>query len=152
MNLPDRERLIREAAELLAAKYGVPIALIDARLGHVTVPSDVFTRDLAPFETIVKYLRETLALRPAEIARLTGRDPRAIGVTYRRACVKVPGPLPRGISKDAFPVGMLKDRSLSVLEHLVVYLRRSESLAEIGRSIKRDPRTIGTIARRAARK
>ena len=48
------------------------------------------------------------------------------------------------------PVSIFKDRSLSILESLVYYLKNSGmSLKEISVLIKRDQRTIWTVLHRA---
>jgi len=153
--LPSPDRLLAQAARVLADRYGTSPREIASRLlaaGRAKVPIEAFSETLAPFETIVAYLRDAHGLRPTDIARMTGRDPRAIGVTYRRASRKLAAPM-RAIpdSVYGFPVELLRDTRLSVLEHVVTHLRDQYglSLAQIARLLQRDPRTIGTVVRRA---
>jgi DNA-directed RNA polymerase specialized sigma24 family protein len=152
----DREALRREAATYLAARHGLSEAearRILNREGEVAVPVTVFVQELTPLEALVKHLRENEGLRLVRIAELTGRDQRAISVTYRRARTKFPGVLPAPASALSFPVALLLDRRLSPAEHLTNYLREAGlSYSEIARRTRRDDRTIWTLAARARRK
>lgn len=154
-HLPTPERLLHEAARALARKYRatpeeIARHILDA--ARVRVPVTAFGDALAPYETIVAYLRDVRGVSLADIARLTGRDPRAVGVTYRRA-KKALGThmVETATTHYSIPADILRDPRLSVLEHVVTHLHSTYRLplAEIARMLHRDPRTIGTVARRA---
>jgi len=154
-HLPTPERLLEEATRMLARKYHADPAQIARDIlsaGRVRVPVTAFNDALAPLETIVAYLRDVRGLSLAEIARVTGRDPRAIGVTYKRATKALGKPF-ADVAHTVYsvPADVLCDHRLSVLEHVVMHLRTTYRLplAEIARLLHRDPRTIGTIVRRA---
>jgi len=152
----DREGLRREAARYLAARHGLSEAearRILRREGELAVPVTIFVQKLTPLEALVKHLRENEGMRLVTIAELTGRDQRAIGVTYRRARTKFPDELPAPASALSFPVALLQDRRLSPAEHLTNYLRETGlPYSEIARRTRRDDRTIWTLAARARRK
>lgn len=119
------------------------------------IPISVFeNEELSALEAIVKYLKEHNGMRLSEIARATGRDPRAIGVTYKFASKKLKVNLRITKSRYFFPVRILRDRKLSVLENIVEYIRKRYALNyhEIALLLKRDERTIWTVHSRAGQK
>ena len=151
LNRLDRDELIHELLHGLTERYGISEAELDRFLAkEPRVPVSIFNPHLSPLEAIVKYLRENEGRRLVEIAKLTGRDQRAIGVTYRRAKNKHPGRLAAPQTRITFPVRLLQDRACSPAEQLVRYLRQQElSFAEIARILNRDDRTIWTVHKRA---
>jgi hypothetical protein len=128
------------------ARYGMEFAL-----SHDEVPLTIFGEDLSPLESIVRCLLER-GLRIVDIARLTGRDQRAIGVTARRARQR--GGIVLAPSAYVFPVTALQDRRLSPFEHVVSHLRQAYNLRyhEIALLLGKDDRTVWTVNRRADRK
>jgi len=128
-------------------------ATLEQARAEARVPLGIFLPELGAFETIVKFLREGYGLPHAEIARIVGRSHSTVRVAYRRALEKVPRQL--GVSdiqdaQESFPAGIIADRSLSVLEHLVTHLlSRGMRLADIARILHRDQRTIWTVKQRA---
>ena len=147
--ISEREALIRDIRKLIQNQGIDPEELVT----DVTVPISIFTRKLGCLESIVKYLHEHNELSFASIAKLTGRNGRAISASYRAAKKKVLGPLPVDHHATRIPVKILADRSLSVLEHIVLYLQQQGfTLADIARALKRDDRTVWTVQKRAEKK
>lgn len=145
----------KELLDRLSQQYCVSRADLERALREeIAVPVSVFSTSLTPMEAIVKFLHEEQSLRFSEIGLLTGRDQRAIGVTYHRARIKMAERLHLGGSLYSVPVSVLRDEVLSPFEHVAVYLSIAHRLRarEIARLMGRDERTVGTILRRAAGK
>lgn len=121
----------------------------------VLLPAAIFENEkLSPLELIVKYLRENRGMKFVEIAELTNRDQRAINVTYRMAKKKMQESLEVKLSEYEIPVEVLKDRTLSVSESLVTFLKKKYELknSEIARILHKDDRNIWTLYARAKKK
>ena len=118
------------------------------------VPVSIFNDVLSPLEAIVKYLKEVRGMRLVEIAKLTGRDQRAIGVTYRAAIKKMPEAYVVGTSEYMIPVHVLQDKKLTVSEHIVKQLKEVFKLNyhEVAVLMKRNDRTVWTLYNRAIKK
>ena len=123
---------------------------------EIKVPISVFKNDyLSSLENIVKYLRENLLLSFKQIGSLTNRNPIALAVTYRNAKKKMAAKfVVEEISPYSIPVSILKDRSISVLENIAVYLKDTFGLTyhSIAVLLNRDDRTIWTVYQRARKK
>ena len=123
---------------------------------EVKVPISVFKNGkLGSLETIVKYLRENLLLTFKQIAELTNRNEIALAVTYRNAKKKLEKAFViEEISPYSIPVSILKDRNLSVLENIAMYLKDNFGLTyhSIALLLNRDDRTIWTVYQRAKKK
>ena len=122
---------------------------------EAVVPVSVFSNGyLSALEAIVKFLRENKGLRFVDIARLLGRDQRAVGVTYRFATKKMAFRLKVRVSKYFLPLSVIADKKLSVLETIVYYLKKTYSLSyhDIALLLRRDDRTIWTVYQRALKK
>jgi len=124
------------------------------------IPLSILTdRTLSVLEILVEYLKEHEKLSFHEIAVLTNRDDRTIWTVYNRAKKKRLG---KNINysnekkKDniQIPLSVLTDRTLSVLEVMVEYLKEKEKLSfhEIAVLTNRDDRTIWTVYNRVKKK
>ena len=140
-----KENLHFNGAELLTKK-------IEEK--EVLIPVTIFSKKLSSLETTVKYLKENLDLRTADISSLTNRDVKTIYQAYSSAREKVKEKLIVKETKFYVPVSALIDRKLGVLESVVKYLRENYELnySEIGRLLGRDPRTIWTAYSRCKKK
>lgn len=118
------------------------------------IPLSIFSKKLSSLETITKYLRENQKLNFVKIAELTSRNQKALCRTYHNALKKQKEPFKLTESEFYFPVYILKNRNLSVLEVIVTYLKEklNLSLIKISSLLKRDPSTIWTIHNRALKK
>jgi len=119
---------------------------------EIKVPLSIFSK-LSPLEALVKYLKENLGLRFSGIASKLNRDSRNIWKTYYQSKSK-------GISfklkKDdlLIPIPIFKNRNLSILENLVIYLKDELkiSVKEISFLINKNLSTIWTAYSRAKKK
>jgi DNA-directed RNA polymerase specialized sigma24 family protein len=117
------------------------------------VPVSVFATELSPAEALVKYLHEQEKLRYADIARLLNRDQRGIWCTYKRASNKLGSSLVPSSPTPTIPASLFRDRTLSILEHVVHHLRQQNiAVKEIASLVDKHPSTIATVHHRARRK
>jgi len=123
------------------------------------IPFSIFNRDLGALESIVKYMKEELLMDYGSIAYLLGRNVGPVGVTYRRAKIKLSGRLnvPAGSSdKRSIPFEALranKKLRLSVLESLVWWLTvQGYDWHDVAAILARDDKTIWTVLDRARKK
>jgi len=118
-----------------------------------SIPLCVFSSELSCLETIVKYLKENLNLKFKEMGVLLGRSTKTLWQAYNSSKKKYPFPLTADDFSLTIPVLLFKDRRLSVLEHIVSYLKKDGMrFSEIARALKRNPRTIWTVYSRARKK
>lgn len=124
---------------------------------EISIPIELFRLDLAPAESVVKYLKENRGLKLSEIARLLSRDDRSIWTTYDNSCKKQTSKIYKESEKSklgiGIPISVFNDRKLSMLESLVVYLRKQNmSNVAIAEMIGKDPRNTFTVYKRAQSK
>lgn len=118
-------------------------------------PIEIFkTRNLAPLETLVKYLKENLNLKFNEISKLLNRTHRAIWGAYKSSIKKQESKFIIKDQKILVPISIFSDRNFSILESLVKYLKEELNLShhEIALILVRDDRTIWTVYSRARKK
>lgn len=138
-----KDRVIKFLVEYFKTKEDTP---------QIIIPISVLSeKSLSPLEAIVKYLKEELTLSNARIAKLLGRTPQNIWITYRNSKKKSTRKSIVTPSEYDFPLDILNNEELSVMEAIVTYLRTSFELTfkEISTLIKRNERTIWTINHRA---
>jgi hypothetical protein len=119
------------------------------------IPVSLFTASkLSSLETIVRFLRDTKGLKFTEMARVLGRDQRALSTTYRNAKKKNPYSIKIQNTKFPIPCNIIANKELSVLEHIVFYLKHEYKLsnAAIATALNKDPRTIWTVLNRIRKK
>jgi len=157
-----KEAIIKEELEKLYKQHNITINDILLTIKETLalqkprneIPLSVFNKKLSSLETITKYLRENQKLNFVKIAELTNRNQKALCRTYHNAKNKQKEPLKITESEFYFPIYILKNRNLSVLEVIVVYLKEklNLSLVKISSLLKRDPSTIWTVYHRALKK
>jgi hypothetical protein len=118
------------------------------------IPVSIFNGELSSLETIVKFLKENRKLRNNEISSLLGRGDKTVWITYKNSKKKMPEKFKDIKHNITIPVSILKDRSLSVLENLVVYLKENYnfSFKKISLLIRRNNKTVWTVFNRAKKK
>ncbi len=118
------------------------------------VPISIFAHSLSPSESLCKYLKENCNLSFHEIAVLLNRDDRSIWTSYSRASKKLTTPITAGKDDLLVPISIFSDRTCSVLEHVVHYLKTNYRLSNsrIAGLTKKHPSAIATVAKRAERK
>jgi DNA-binding CsgD family transcriptional regulator len=154
-------RLDRDSFSSENIDYGELKKLYEKLKEHVEVieknkrniPLCVFSSKLSSLETIVKYLKENLKIQFNEISKLLGRSVKTIWQAYDSSKKKYPKEFVADDFSLTIPISLFKDRSLSVLEHIVFYLKnKGMKFSEIARALKRDPRTIWTVYQRAKKR
>ncbi len=118
---------------------------------EIKIPLSIFNRRLSSLEAIVKYLREELDYSNKKIALSLKRSPQNIWITYRNAKKKQPERLVVRESKHDMPIDSFDDK-LSILESIVMILKRNFSDKEIAEIIKRDRKTVATVNFRVKKK
>ena len=120
----------------------------------IKVPLSIFSGKLSPLEALVKYLKENLGLRYHQIASELNRDDRSIWGTYRN--IRSKGGFSFDLKKNELfiPVSIFKDRSLSILENFITYLKEEYNIPikEISFLINKKLSTVWTAHNRAKKK
>ena len=122
---------------------------------HTLIPVTVFlNKNLSVLEAIVKYLRENELLRNSDIARILGKSPASVWITYRNAMAKFVKRLSVEKSDVFILTSVISANGLSVLESVSMYLHEAYgfSYRRIGELLNRDERTIWTVCNRARKK
>jgi hypothetical protein len=120
---------------------------------EAVVPLSIFSANLSPLETVVKYLKENKRMKTSHIARLLQRTPSTISISYKHATVKHKKELK--IKGEHFvPFSSFSDSDYTVFECIVKYLHEDQGLrfSEIGVMLHRDQKTIWTVYHRACHK
>ena len=126
--------------------------VLEKRKQEAGIPVSIFNTRLGALESIVKYMREELALDYCSIARMLSRGEGPIGVTYRRAKRKHAGRLDVS-ADDVVPFSVLCGGRLSVLEGISYHLaKQGHDWHDIARIMCRHDKTIWTVLDRAKRK
>ena len=153
-----KKRLVEQFENEIKSKYGisfedvVKVVRKETAAEKTFVPASVFNNDIGPAEALVKYMKENLNLKLRDIAKLLKRDERTIWTTYRNSKKKMAEKI---IAEDKLfmPIAIFSNRSLSISEAAVIYMRNTGiKNSEIARIFGKDPRNIHTIYNRASRK
>jgi DNA-directed RNA polymerase specialized sigma24 family protein len=138
---------LKTLLEKVTKAYDVTPEEIAGLIEKDTIPLDAFSKELTVLETASKYLHENHKKSFAEIARITGKDPRAVRITYIRAQNKSPE-LIEAHSKASISPRVFAS-NLSPLEAVVLHLRENKHNAyDIAKILQRSENTIRTIIRR----
>lgn len=116
----------------------------------VEIPVCIFNNKLSSLESVVKYLKENLDLKYSEIAKLLNRNDRTIWTTYSNSRKKYAKKFVVKDNKYFIPALIISNRSLSVLESIVYYMKDNLNLrySQIALMLHRDQRTIWTVYNR----
>ena len=118
------------------------------------IPVSIFDNDkLSIFESVAKYMHENLKLKFVAIASMLNRSDKTIWTTYSKSRKKMPESFSSVSSDINVPIEKFSDRTFTVFECLVAYLKDS-GLAnhEIAVMLHRDDRTIWSVYDRAKKK
>jgi len=121
---------------------------------EIKVPLRIFSGKLSPLEALVKYLKINRSLRFHEIASKLNRDDRSIWKTYQQAKSKSKASFKLKKDELFIPISIFKNRNLSILENLVVYLKceLNISVKKISFLINKNVSTIWTAYNRSKKK
>ena len=100
----------------------------NSQSSKISIPVSVFSTILSPLEAAVKYLKEEKGLNYRAIGKLLNRNERTIWYTYYKSKGKYKGRLAIVESEISIPIELLQDRSASILQHIVVYLKKNYRL------------------------
>lgn len=121
----------------------------------INLPISIFDNpNLSPGETIIKYLRENLGHDYNTISSILNRDYQSVYTSYKKTLKKMNGRLTPYETKYNMPLILIRDRSLSISEHIVRHLKEDYNLkyTDIAKMLKRDSKTIWTLYKRANEK
>ena len=147
---------LKSLYEKLKDKYNISTAELISKLEEkeVLIPDCIFNEKQSTFNSISKYLRENLEFGNKEIASLINRSEKSVWQSYNSARKKIPFKFDIKPSKYYIPVSSIKNRSLTVFESVVTYLKDDLGLNyhKIAVLLKRNDRTIWTVYQRAIKK
>ncbi|MBW2964235.1 hypothetical protein KY363_02140 [Candidatus Woesearchaeota archaeon] len=124
---------------------------------EILVPSTIFCdRSLSFLESLVEYLKDQLQLSYHEIGQLTNRDERNIWTLHHRVRIKREE-RPHQMKKAPvvhIPLSVVCDRSVSILEIVVEYLRDKACLknSQVAEVLNRSVKTVSTAYIRTKKK
>ena len=120
---------------------------------NLEIPITIFTKKLGALEVLSKYLKENLEKSYSEIGKILNRNPRTIWTAYSKAIGKTKEPIEIKETDIFIPISMLKNRKLTVLESIIIYLKeKGMRYSEIAELLERDERNIWTICSNAIKK
>lgn len=116
-----------------------------------SVPVSIFAQSIPPSQALCNYLHRQRGLSFRDISLLLNRDQRSIWTSCNRRVSDLRTPEESGI---LIPLSIFKDRSMSILEHVVNYLRAQHSLTNSGiaKLLNKNPSSIITVAKRIEQK
>lgn len=147
-----RSQELQKLLDELRDEYGLSYEeIIEFVVKEVEIPLEIFNKNLSSLEAISKYLIENLKFGQKAIALLTNRSQKTIWQAYNSQKKKYPRKIIVKNKKPSFPLSILRNRKLSVLESIVLYLRDSLKLTnhQIAHLLKRNYKTVWTVYHRA---
>lgn len=123
------------------------------KIEEIQIPISIFKTNLAPLESLVKYLKENLNLSYKKISVLLNRSNKTIYSSYNFTLKKKSEKFVIKKSEYLIPISIFSDRKFSILESLVQYLKSQQfSFKQISDLLQKDYRTIWTCYSRAKKK
>lgn len=122
---------------------------------EIFIPVNIFENNkLSSLQLIIKYLKENYSLTYHQIALLVNRNDRTIWSTYNNAVKKKKEKFDLNDTRFYFPISIIHNRKLSVLESIVKYLKENYNLTyhQIAILTNRDDRTIWSTYNNAMKK
>ncbi|MEK6920518.1 MAG: hypothetical protein AABX82_01440, partial [Nanoarchaeota archaeon] len=119
------------------------------------IPVSLFSvLPVSSLEAIAVYLRDIKSLSFSEMGKLLGRNPIALNRSYHQAKIKYKHSFSVPETKYHLPCHLFLNKKQSVLENIVVYLKKEYVLSNtiIAKLLNKDPRTIWTVLSRAKKK
>ena len=155
-----RKEFLKTILKKLKASYGISLnellniaKEIPAKSRDVKIPLMLFRENMGASEALCKYLKENIALKYSEIARLLNRNQKTIWISYRNSMAKKKEEIKINEKSAFIPVNIFSNRKLSILESLISYLRKKGfKNIEIADMLKKDPRNTWTLYSRALKK
>ncbi len=148
----EKQKIISLLIKQIKKKYRInnkQVSELVEERRSIKIPINIFSEKLEALEAISKFMKENLNLSYKEIAELLYRDERTIWTAYHRAIRKQKKGLkikPETVSISIF------NKKLTILEAIIVYLKKERKYSEIAKILNRDQRNIWTIYSRARKK
>ncbi len=126
------------------------IRLFQESSHQISVPLSLFKGKVHPTAVLCKYLKQEKKLSHQEIGALLNRDQRSVWTACKRAKKYT-------IStheKYHIPLSLFKNRSLSILEHIVLFLHHTYKLSnkDIATLLNKSANSIAVLHKRAREK
>lgn len=120
---------------------------------EITVPAEIFAKNLSPSEAVCTYLKENRRLSFHAIAAMLRRDDRSVWTSYHRGMRKQKKPFSPATSRCIIPVSVLANRQYSFLESIILYLSKQDMKpSAIAKLLHRAAPIIYTVLGRARKK
>jgi DNA-directed RNA polymerase specialized sigma24 family protein len=150
----EKETIINQLIKAVQKEYKVSRSdVLSLIRKEIEIPIEVFSKELGALESIVKYMKENLNMNYKGIASELKRDQRTIWTAYKKASEKMKKPLEIKETKMFLSLSVFKDRKLTILESIIVYLReKGLRYSEIAELVNRDQRNIWTIYSKTIKK
>jgi len=150
----------KEAIEIIIKEIQEKYKLTNKQISEVLeseqeteIPVSIFTKELGGLEALCKYLKENVSMSYHKIALALSRDDSTVWTAYNKAKEKNRAPINGAEKTISIPLGVFKNRELTILETLTSFLReKGMKFREIAELIKRDERNLQAIYSRAKRK
>ena len=116
---------------------------------EISVPISLFSTNLHPMEALCKYLIEIERLSKSSVATVLQRNIKTIWANYERA--KGKELFISGNTQYTIPLSLFQKRKLSVMEHVVSFLKQVHHFSnkEISQLLGKSPNSIAVLAKRA---
>lgn len=117
------------------------------------VPVEIFSFNLAPAESLTKYLKENCGMGFSEISKMINRNEKSLWQNYKRATAKMPAVFSI-YSKLKIPLSAFSDSKRSIFECLITYLKEKLGLRniKIASMLGKNPSNIWSVYTRASKK
>ena len=137
--------------QFLEAKPKQELVTLLMMNSDIKIPISVFCTNIAPLESVVKYLKEHNNMTFNNIAERLNRSSKTIWATYNKVSkihVKIPS------SSYSIPLLLLSKDRCSIMESAIYHLHTHDKLTlhQIAVILHRDDRTIWTTLDRAKKK
>lgn len=146
---------IQQFAQRLKSQYNYSYSQISDLIQNdeILIPAEIFSFNLAPSESLTKYLKENCAKTFHEISVLTNRNERSLWQNYRRAVNKRKTKFSDD-SKEKIPLSAFENNRLSIFESLIYFLKEEKGLKniKIAKILKKHPANIWSVYDRAVKK
>ena len=132
------------------------VAYLEENPGHIyiqqkdIIPISIFSKNLSPFESLVKFLVEEYELSYASIGKKFGKSRQSVWTTYNRAIKKHSLKFTAHNYDIVLPLDIFENTPYTIFEIVVSYLKEKYSLRniEIAKLLHKDTKTIWTVYNR----
>jgi len=117
------------------------------------MPITIFSKKIGSLEIITKYMKENLGMNYIKIVEKLNRNESTVRTAYKKSIEKQKEPIKIKETKIFVPISIFKNRKLTTLESVIIYLKEKEMrYSEIAKLLDRDQRNVWTIYSKAKSK